>query len=352
MGYSLKEFKISIPDELIAQFPSQQRHGSRLLILDASDGSIRDDHFYNITSLLTSKDCVVFNDARVINARLHGNKLLPGGERGGCVEILLTRRHDARNWQGLIRPARRVREGSRIVLENGTTMTVLQNLGEGVFSIRFSRGINYKDLIDIGEIPLPKYIKRKPVKNIDEDRYQTVYSRRYGAVASPTAGLHFTDALIQQLRERGILFVPITLHVDWGTFKPVRESDYRRHEIHREQVEISKTSAEAVNRARREGRRIICVGTTSVRALESTADRHGVVRSYQGETDLYIYPGYIFKTVDAMITNFHMPDSTLILLVAAFAGKEYIEKAYAHAVDKGYRFFSYGDAMFIHRSRT
>ena len=352
MGYSLKEFKISIPDKLIAQFPSQQRHGSRLLILNASDGSIQDDHFYNVTSLLTSQDCVVFNDARVINARLYGNKVLPGDARGGHVEILLTRRYNGRNWQGLIRPARRVREGSRIALENGTTITVLHNLGEGAFSIRFSNVITYEDLIDIGEIPLPKYIKRKPVKNIDEDRYQTVYSRRYGAVASPTAGLHFTDDLIQQLRERGTLFVPITLHVDWGTFKPVRESDYRKHEIHREQFEISEASAEAVNRARREGRRIVCVGTTSVRALESTADRQGVVRSFRGETDLYIYPGYTFKTVDAMITNFHMPDSTLILLVAAFAGKEYIERAYAHAVDKGYRFFSYGDAMFIHRSRT
>jgi len=352
MGYSLKDFKISIPDKLIAQFPSQQRHGSRLLILDASDGSIQDDHFHNISSLLTSNDCVVLNDARVINARLYGNKVLAGGERGGHVEILLTRRQDAQNWQGLIRPARRLREGSLIVLENGTTMTVLQNIGEGAFSIRFSNGINYEDLIDIGEIPLPKYIKRKPVKNIDEDRYQTVYSRRYGAVASPTAGLHFTDVLIQQLRGRGILFVPITLHVDWGTFKPVRESDYRKHKIHREHFEISEASAESVNRARREGRRIVCVGTTSVRALESTADRQGVVRSFRGETDLYIYPGYIFKTVDAMITNFHMPDSTLILLVAAFAGKEYIEKAYAHAVDKGYRFFSYGDAMFIHRSHT
>jgi len=351
MGYSLKDFKILIPDELIAQFPSEERHGSKLLILNADNGLIQDDHFFNISSFLSSRDCVVYNDAKVINARLYGNKVLPGGEKGGHVEILLTRKIDTHNWHCLIRPARRVREGSSITLDGGTELQVLYSLGEGAFSIQFSHAVSYNDLQKLGEIPLPKYIKRKPDKKIDEDRYQTVYSRQYGAVASPTAGLHFTDDIIQNLTQGGTRFVPITLHVDWGTFKPVRENDYRNHEIHREKYEITETSAEAVNQSRREGRRIVCVGTTSVRALESAADGQGRVKAIHGETNLYIYPGYTFKTVDAMITNFHMPDSTLILLVSAFAGKEYIEKAYRHAVAGRYRFFSYGDAMFIHRGQ-
>lgn len=350
MGYSLKDFKISIPDELIAQFPSEERHGSKLLILNADTGLIQDDHFFNIASFLTSRDCVVYNDAKVINARMYGNKVLTGGEKGGHVEILLTRMIDAHNWQCLIQPARRVRKGSSITLDGETELQVLHCLGEGAFSIRFSRAVSYNDLQKLGEIPLPKYIKRKPLK-IDGDRYQTVYSRQYGAVASPTAGLHFTDDIIQDLTKGGTRFVPITLHVDWGTFKPVRENDYRNHEIHREQYEISESSADAINQSRREGRRMVCVGTTSVRAIESAADWQGTVKATYGETNLYIYPGYTFKTVEAMITNFHMPDSTLILLVSAFADKKYIEKAYRHAVAKRYRFFSYGDAMFIYRGQ-
>jgi len=350
MGYSLNEFKISIPEELIAQYPSEERQRSKLLILNAVTGSIQDDYFFNIGTYLSSGDCVVYNDARVINARLYGHKETVGEGRGAHVEILLTRRIDAYEWQCLIRPARRIRKGSRITLDGGTWLQILHTHGEGAFSVRFSHGVSYDDLQDMGEIPLPKYIKRKPDEYLDNDRYQTVYSKKLGAVASPTAGLHFTQDIIDELSERGTRFVPITLLVDWGTFKPVREKDYRDHRIHREQYEISESSAERINRSRKEGRRIVCVGTTSVRALESTADRHGKVRAIHGETDIYIYPGYTFKTVDAMITNFHMPDSTLILLVSAFSGKEHIEQAYRHAVAKRYRFFSYGDAMFIHRS--
>jgi S-adenosylmethionine:tRNA ribosyltransferase-isomerase len=351
MGYTLKDFRISIPKQLIAQFPSEQRHLSRLLVLDADSGMLRDEVFNNITTLIGSGDCVVFNDARVINARLYGNRVLAGGEKGGRVELLLTQKVDSLAWHCLIRPAKRVREESNIALDCDMTVKVTHRLGDGAFTITFPRNVSYRDLQDMGEIPLPKYIKRKPVKTVDEVRYQTVYAKQYGAVASPTAGLHFTRVLIQRLKRAGTIFVPVTLHVDWGTFKPVRENDYRDHVIHSERYEITANAAELINQSRRDGRRIVCVGTTSVRALESATDERGTVRSRKGETQLYIYPGYTFKSVNAMITNFHMPDSTLILLVAAFAGKEHIEKAYAHAVEKGYRFFSYGDAMFIHRGK-
>jgi S-adenosylmethionine:tRNA ribosyltransferase-isomerase len=225
----------------------------------------------------------------------------------------------------------------------------VQAEGEGSFLVRFSRSVDYEDLPTIGEIPLPKYIRREPEQGLDEHRYQTVYSKSYGAVAAPTAGLHFTNDIIGTLKKKGTHFVPLTLDVDWGTFKPVREKDYRLHTIHEEHYVIPESSAAHINRCRSKGRRIVCVGTTSVRALESASDAEGAVMGGAGETDLYIYPGYVFKVVQAMITNFHMPDSTLILLVAAFAGKQNIERAYRHAVAEGYRFFSYGDAMFIRR---
>jgi S-adenosylmethionine:tRNA ribosyltransferase-isomerase len=223
--------------------------------------------------------------------------------------------------------------------------------GEGSFIISFKRDVGYEELLQMGEVPLPKYIKRRPQSSIDDTRYQTIYSKHYGAVAAPTAGLHFSEGLMKRLKKNGVRFVPITLHVDWGTFKPVRSEDYRRHVMHRERFEISKTSAELINEGRDQGRRIVCVGTTSVRALESAVVADGTVQAGKGETSLYIYPGYSFRMTQAMITNFHMPDSSLILLVAAFAGKENIERAYNHAVAQRYRFFSYGDAMFIHGSK-
>ena len=349
MGYSLKEFNISVPEELIAQYPSDERHNSRLLVLDAATGSLSDDYFFNIGRYLGPNDCVIFNNARVINARLYGRKKISADSPGVLVEIMLTRKLDSRSWRCLIRPARRVRDGTQIVLDSGLSLQVIRNEGEGSFIIRFARSIGYEDLREIGEIPLPKYIRREPEKRIDELRYQTVYAKHDGAVAAPTAGLHFTEGIIGALKKRGVLFVPVTLYVDWGTFKPVREADYRFHTIHSEYYEIPEPSARLINRCREEGRRIVCVGTTSVRALESSTGADGIVRAGQGETDLYIYPGYSYKTVEAMLTNFHMPDSTLILLVAAFAGKKNVERAYNHAVAQRYRFYSYGDAMFIHR---
>jgi S-adenosylmethionine:tRNA ribosyltransferase-isomerase len=347
MGYSLKEFNISIPEELIAQYPSRERQHSRLLVLNSEDGSLKDDHFYNLGRYIGRNDCVIFNDTRVINARMFGHRETKDGAEGARFELLLTRRLDYRDWRCLIRPARRVGEGTRIKLDSGQTLQVQRVEGEGSFIVSFNRDVGYEELLEMGEIPLPKYIKRRPQSVIDDTRYQTIYSKHYGAVAAPTAGLHFSEGLIGRLNKKGVRFIPITLHVDWGTFKPVRSEDYRRHAMHRERFEISETSAQVINECREQGRRIVCVGTTSVRAVESAAVPDGTVRAGVGETSLYIYPGYSFRITQAMITNFHMPDSTLILLVAAFAGKENIERAYNHAVAHRYRFFSYGDAMFI-----
>jgi S-adenosylmethionine:tRNA ribosyltransferase-isomerase len=343
MRYSLKDFDIQIPERLIAQYPSEKRGKSRLFVLNRTERTFVDDQFENLKDYLSSHDCVVYNDARVIHARLYGEKK----ESGGRVEILLTRKLRGSDWLCLIRPARRIRKGTQIGILKKISLTVLEVLEGGLFRATFSSPLSYESLKQIGEIPLPKYIRRKPEKQIDNHRYQTVFSRSYGAVASPTAGLHFTSEMIRGIREKGVLLVPVTLYVEWGSFQPVREDDYRNHKIHSELYNISKKSAEHINRSITQKRRIICVGTTSVRAIESSVDESGKIKSGKRETDLYIYPGYRFRTVEGMITNFHMPDSTLILLVAAFAGKQLIEEAYKYAVSKSYRFFSYGDAMLI-----
>jgi S-adenosylmethionine:tRNA ribosyltransferase-isomerase len=357
--FSMEDFRIRVPHGLIAQFPCGKRDESRLLVLDVKGGALRDDTFKNAQDCLREGDCLVYNDARVIKARVRGHKPLTGA----VLELLLTRRVGDLEWLALIRPARRVRAGTEIVLggdgdggaapdgasdRRGTRVTVVEDLPEGLFRIRSEKPIGHEDLERLGDIPLPKYIRRKPVRGLDDERYQTVYSRNPGAVAAPTAGLHFTGELLARIRAKGVVVAPVTLHVGWGTFKPVKERDYRMHRIHRERYEIGQDSAGLINDALSEGRRVVCVGTTSVRAVESACE-NGSVAGGAGETGLFIYPGYSFKAVDAMFTNFHMPDSTLILLVAAFAGKGAIERAYAHAVENGYRFFSYGDGMFLHR---
>lgn len=343
MRYSVKDFNINIPEELIAQFPHKERGDSRLLVFNLKDNTLQDDYFRNISNYISSNDCIICNDAKVINARLFGVK----NDTGARLEILLTRKLNNLEWYGIVRPARRVRAGTLINVNKGHELVVTGEMGEGLFKVRFSKPVEYEDLEDIGEIPLPKYIKRKPVKEIDGPRYQTIFSRKYGAVASPTAGLHFTDRTVNEIKKKGTILIPVTLYVDWGTFKPVREQDYRDHKIHKEMYEIPEESAQRIKRCVEEGRRILCVGTTSVRTIETAVDKNGNVGSGKGETSLYIYPGYRFKLVDGMITNFHMPDSTLILLVAAFCGKDGIEKAYNHAISQKYRFFSYGDAMLI-----
>jgi S-adenosylmethionine:tRNA ribosyltransferase-isomerase len=357
----MKDFHISVPTELIAQFPLEGRDQSRLLALDVSTGALKDDTFHNAPDYLREGDCLVYNDARVIKARVRGYKI----DTGAALELLLTRRIGDLDWLALIRPARRVRAGTEILLQSavekgavdalgkgtdppGVRVSVVEDLSEGLFRIRSGDPVGYEDLERLGEIPLPKYIKREAVRGLDDERYQTVYSRKPGAVAAPTAGLHFSGDLLDRIREKGVVMAPVTLFVDWGTFKPVRERDYRAHKIHRERYEIQEKSAERINDALSGGRRVICVGTTSVRTVES-AFVNGSVAHGAGETGLYIYPGYGFKVADGMFTNFHMPDSTLLLLVAAFAGKGSIELAYQHAVARKYRFFSYGDCMFLYR---
>jgi len=342
MGHSLKDYDIHIPTELIAQYPPDERPDARLLVFDIARKKIDDTLFENIDRCIGPDDCVVYNDVRVINARLYGRK-----STGARIEVLLTRKTGPREWFCLIRPGRRVKSGTFVQLKHGYGFTVKSLEGDGLFRVEFNRDTGYEDLETIGEIPLPKYIKRKPEAGFDELRYQTVFSKSYGAVAAPTAGLHFTRDIMNGLRERGTVFAPVTLHVDWDTFMPVREEDYRLHRMHRESYEITEESAIVINRCIEANRRIVCVGTTSVRTIESTADERGFVRPGRGETDLYIYPGYRFKVAEALITNFHMPDSTLILLVSAFAGKKNIEEVYRHAVKNKYRFFSYGDAMFL-----
>jgi S-adenosylmethionine:tRNA ribosyltransferase-isomerase len=343
MKYSLKDLKITVPEELIAQYPRKNRESSRLLVFNINTQKIIDDYFFNLPRYISKQDCIVYNDAKVIKARIFGEKHGTGAK----LEILLLRKISSTEWTCLIRPARRVKKQMSVSIKEGLSLKVIDMAGEGIFRVQFSENLDYPDLEEIGEIPLPKYINRKAVKEIDDILYQTVFSNKYGAVASPTAGLHFTEQLIEKIKAKGALWVPITLYVDWATFKPVRADDYRKHEIHREIYEISEESALVINRCITERRRIMCIGTTSVRTVETAVDRTGMIRSGRGETDLYIYPGYRFKLIDGMVTNFHMPDSTLILLVMAFAGEEGIRKAYNHAVKEEYRFFSYGDAMLI-----
>jgi S-adenosylmethionine:tRNA ribosyltransferase-isomerase len=343
--YSMKNLGIEVPDRLIAQYPAPKREDSRLLIYRIESGRITDDRFSNIVRYIRPDDCVVYNDARVINARLQGRKLTTGAR----LEVLLLKSRTQEEWECLIRPARRVKERVEVSIEadgsNRLSFEVKRVFGGGRFLIRFSKPLSYEELEKIGKIPLPKYITR-PVEALDSERYQTVFSEQFGAVASPTAGLHFTEDSISRIKGQGTLWVPLTLYVDWGTFQPVREDDYRRHTIHRETFAISETSAETINRAVKQKRRVLCVGTTSVRALES-AYESGLVKGGSGETGLYIYPGYRFMVTEGIITNFHLPNSTLILLVMAFAGVEGIRNVYRHAVREDYRFFSYGDAMLL-----
>lgn len=343
MGYSLKNFRIHVPSELVAQYPASRREDARLLVYDLAADRMTDDRFSNITARLGEQDVVVYNDVRVIPARLTGRK----AKTGANIEVLLTRRVGEHEWLALVKPARRAGRGTRIMVAGGIFLEVMEREEEGLFRVRSDRPLDDGMLEEIGTVPLPGYIRREPDQS-DRERYQTVYSERPGAVAAPTAGLHFTPRIIRNIEERGAVFAPVTLYVGWGTFAPVREEDYRRHRMHAERYEVPEGTARAVNQGREEGRRIVCVGTTSVRAVETVSDWRGMLRPGSGETSLFIYPGYRFRATDALLTNFHLPDSTLILMVAAFAGKERIEKAYRHAVDQRYRFFSYGDAMFLH----
>jgi len=341
--YDISSLGIRVPRELIAQYPSPERGKDRLLVVDRKSGEIIDDTFERFDNYITEMDCLVYNDAKVIHARLYGKKYPTGAK----IELLLTKRISDTDWRCLLRPAKRLKEGSEIIIDDELVFRVLEKLEDGLAVVRSNIPVTYELLEKKGQIPLPLYIKRKPLKELDEERYQTIYSSTYGAVASPTAGLHFTKDIIEKIRGRGIPFVPVTLYVDWGTFKPVKEKDYRKHKIHEEDYFIREESARMINECISQGRRIVCIGTTTVRVLETVADETGIISHGSGRTSLYIYPGYRFKITGALLTNFHMPDSTLILLVAAFMGEELLKKAYNHAVEHQYRFFSYGDAMFI-----
>ncbi len=336
------DFTYDLPQELIAQTPIERRDGSRLMTLDRRTGETGHRHFYDLPSLLRPGDCLIMNDSRVLPARLLGRRL-PGG--GACEVLLLTDRGD-NIWECLVRPGRKLRTGARMTFGDGSLAAeVVKEEADGNRLVRFEyEGIFLEVLERLGKMPLPPYIKEELQ---DQERYQTVYSKVLGSAAAPTAGLHFTPELLKEIEAQGVNLGYVTLHVGLGTFRPVKEEAIEDHEMHSEFCTISPETAELINRTRANGGRVICVGTTSCRTLESWAAEDGHMEPRSGWTNIYIYPGYRFKVMDGLVTNFHLPESTLIMLVSAFAGREAILNAYREAVRERYRFFSFGDAMFI-----
>lgn len=336
-------FHFELPADLVAQHPLRERAASRLLCLDGASGALSDCQFGDLVDLLHAGDLLVFNDTRVIPARLLGRKAT-----GGRVELLVERILDHQTLLAQVRASKSPKPGSRIHLAEDVAVEVLERRGE-FYVLRISGRETLPGVLErLGEIPLPPYIERSATA-ADRERYQTVYARRPGAVAAPTAGLHFDTNLLEQLAHRGVESAFVTLHVGAGTFQPVRSEDIRDHRMHSEWLELGADTVDAVARTRVRGGRVVAVGTTAVRSLES-AMREGTLQPYSGETDIFIYPGYRWGVVDALITNFHLPESTLLMLVCAFGGYRPVMDAYAHAVAAGYRFFSYGDAMFITRN--
>ena len=336
------DFYFELPQELIAQTPLDRRDASRLLTLDKATGAWSHRHFYELPELLRPGDCLILNDSRVLPARLLGSRL-PGG---GACEVLLLIDRGNKTWECLVRPGRKLRAGARLSFGDGQlTAEVAEELPGGNRLVRFDyEGIFLEVLERLGKMPLPPYIKAELQ---DRERYQTVYSRVTGSAAAPTAGLHFTKELLATLEQRGIRLGYVTLHVGLGTFRPVKEEDITDHEMHSEYCIIPRETADLINRTRAEGGRVICVGTTSCRTIESWAAEDGHMEAAAGWTSIYIYPGYRFKVMDGLITNFHLPESTLIMLVSALAGREHVLAAYEEAVRQRYRFFSFGDAMLI-----
>lgn len=335
------DFWYDLPEELIAQTPLEKRDDSRLMVLDRDTGKVSHKHFYDIIDYLQPGDCLVMNDSRVLPARLLGHR-----PTGGAVEVLLLRDLGNKQWECLCKPGRKMQVGSQVVFGDGElTATVVQVKEDGNRVVEFSyEGIFLEVLERLGKMPLPPYIKAELE---DQERYQTVYSRAVGSAAAPTAGLHFTKELLEQLREKGIKTAFVTLHVGLGTFRPVKADDIRQHHMHSELCMISQETADVLNKTRTEGGRVVCVGTTSCRTLESLVRDDGSFEACSKWTDIFIFPGYQFKAMEALITNFHLPESTLVMLVSAFAGKENVLNAYAEAVKEKYRFFSFGDAMYI-----
>ncbi len=336
------EFCYRLPPELIAQEPAGIRTGSRLLVLDGASGAVEDRRFGDLPALLRRGDRLVLNDTRVIPARLLGRK-----DSGGTVEILVERILDARRVLAHVRASKALKPGRSVLVGQGLRLVVVGRRDE-LYELVFEDPRPVADLLEAaGQVPLPPYITRAP-RPEDVERYQTVYARHRGAVAAPTAGLHFDEAMLERLRHMGVGLSYVTLHVGSGTFQPVRAEEVEAHRMHAEYLEVSQRTVEEVAQARAGGGRVVAVGTTVVRALESAA-REGALAPFRGQTDIFIYPGYRFRSVDALVTNFHLPESTLLMLVCAFAGKDPVLAAYRHAVAQRYRFFSYGDAMFVTR---
>ena len=335
------DFWFDLPESLIAQTPIEKRDGSRLLLLNRNTGAVEHSHFYNLPSFLKEGDCLVLNNSRVLPARLIGSR-----PTGGAVELVLLRDLGEGRWECLSRPGRKTRPGQEILFGDGELKAVVEQVIEGgnrIVCFEYE-GIFLEILERLGKMPLPPYIKEELN---DPERYQTVYSKELGSAAAPTAGLHFTNELLDEIRAKGVKVVFVTLHVGLGTFRPVKEDNIEDHPMHSEFCIIPEDVAKAVNETKANGGRVIAVGTTSCRTLESFAKEDGTLEPSSGWTDIFIYPGYRFKCIDALITNFHLPESTLIMLVSALAGRENILNAYNIAVDEKYRFFSFGDAMFI-----
>ncbi len=335
------DFFYNLPDELIAQYPAEPRDSSRMLVYNRQDRTIEHKHFYDIESYLKSGDVLVINNTKVLPVRLYGNK----DKTNGKIEFLLLKRLDLKKWEVVLKPGRIAKVGSKFHFGDKLSATVLDIIDGGMRIVEFEYDGVFEDILySIGEMPLPHYIKQQIT---NKDRYNTVYAEYTGSAAAPTAGLHFTQELMSKLKNKGVIFTEVLLHVGLGTFRPVKEDDILNHKMHKEYFEIGKDAVEIVNKAKKDGRRVIAVGTTSVRVLESCADKNGLLKESTGETDIFIYPGYNFKVVDGLITNFHLPESTLIMLVSAFMGREEALNMYSVAVNEKYRFFSFGDSTFI-----
>ncbi len=337
---STSDFNYYLPEELIAQTPVNPRDTSRLMVYDKTNDIVSDLHFYDVLNLLKKGDVLVVNNTKVLPARMYATSSF-----GGKVEILLLKRIDLKRWEVMVKPGKKCKEGKSFIINEELSFTVLERTESGGRIVEFHYDGVFEDIISrVGEMPLPPYIHEK-LK--DGNRYQTVYAKNLGSSAAPTAGLHFTTELIEKLKQKGVEFCEVELQVGLGTFRPVKVDDVTKHVMHTERYAITKENAEIINKAKRENRRVIAVGTTSVRTLETVADQNGFVKQCSGDTSIFIYPPYKFKCVDGLITNFHLPESTLIMLVSAFVNRDKILSLYERAVNEKYRFFSFGDACFI-----
>lgn len=336
------DFFYNLPEELIAQEPIEPRDHSRLLVMDRESGSLSDKHFYDLLDFLKEGDCLILNDSRVLPARIYGKR----ADTGSPLEVLLLTPHGGDMWEVLAGPGKKARPGFRLTFGDGAlTAEVLEVLEGGNRLVKFFYEGNFYEVLEsIGQMPLPPYIKKKLE---DQERYQTVYSRERGSAAAPTAGLHFTPELLEKVKAKGVEIGFVTLHVGLGTFRPVKVENITEHKMHSEHYALSQETADLINRTKARGGRVIAVGTTSCRTLESVGMTDGIIRPAEGWTEIFIYPGYRFQVLDGLLTNFHLPESTLIMLVSAFAGYEHTMAAYDHAVAEKYRFFSFGDAMLI-----